>query len=303
MEYLPAIVFIKDKNNEMHFYNTQKFRIDNPGKPPLLGGIAMDITELENTRKDLQGTNERFMIILDSLDSLVYISGMNTYELLFINKYGRDIWGDVTGKTCWASLQSNRSGPCEFCTNDRLLDSDGNSSGVYVWEFKNTVANQWYECRDQAIRWTDGRLVRLEIATDITERKRSREMMIQSKKMLSVGGLAAGMAHEINNPLAGMMQNAQVLLNRFSHAFPADEKAALEAGTTLTVIKDFMNQRKVLQILQSIHDAGHQAARLKTKRSPPPKAMEIFFRRHDRVLGYPRIFFRSPSAVPMGVKL
>ena len=47
--------------------------------------------------------------------------------------------------------------------------------------------------------------------TDITERKRTEEIMIQSEKMLSVGGLAAGMAHEINNPLAGMMQ--QVLLN------------------------------------------------------------------------------------------
>ena len=86
--------------------------------------------------------------------------------------------------------------------------------------------------------------------------------MIQSEKMLSIGGLAAGMAHEINNPLAGMMQNAQVLLNRFSHTFPADEKAAMEAGTTLPVIKDFMEKRNVLQILQSIHDAGHQAARI-----------------------------------------
>ncbi len=260
--YKNIIEEVPGKNDKIHLYNTQKFRIDIPGKPPLLGGIAMDITELENTRKELQRNNERFQIIMDSLDSLVYISDMDTYELLFINKYGRDLWGDVTGKLCWRTLQCNRTGPCDFCTNDKLLDAQGSPAGVHVWEYKNTVTNKWYECRDQAIKWTDGRLVRLEIATDITERNRSREMMIQSEKMLSVGGLAAGMAHEINNPLAGMMQNAQVLLNRFSQTFPADEKAAMEAGTTLPVIKDFMEKRNVLQILQSIHDAGHQAARI-----------------------------------------
>jgi len=39
---------------------------------------------------------------------------------------------------------------------------------------------------------------------DITQRLSLEEMMVQSEKMLSVGGLAAGMAHEINNPLEGM---------------------------------------------------------------------------------------------------
>lgn len=41
---------------------------------------------------------------------------------------------------------------------------------------------------------------------DVTERVRIGEMMAQSEKMLSVAGLAACMAHEINNPLGGMMQ-------------------------------------------------------------------------------------------------
>src|SRR5690606_12954324 len=41
-----------------------------------------------------------------------------------------------------------------------------------IWEFQNTVTGRWYQCRDQAITWSDGRLVRLEVATDITERKR-----------------------------------------------------------------------------------------------------------------------------------
>ena len=41
--------------------------------------------------------------ILDSLDALVYVTDMHTYELLFVNEYGKSIWGDIQGKTCWKS--------------------------------------------------------------------------------------------------------------------------------------------------------------------------------------------------------
>jgi signal transduction histidine kinase len=51
-----------------------------------------------------------------------------------------------------------------------LLDETGKSKGIYVWEFQNTIDKQWYECRDQVIRWPDGRLVRMEVATNITKR-------------------------------------------------------------------------------------------------------------------------------------
>ena len=71
----------------------------------------------------------------------------------------------------------------------------------------------------------DGVIIRID---DITDQVRLEEMMIQSEKMLSIGGLAAGMAHEINNPLAGMMQNAQVIFNRMTLDIPANKKAAQE---------------------------------------------------------------------------
>ena len=122
------------------------------------------------------------LTILDSLDALVYVSDMQTYELLYTNEYGRNIWGDIQGKTCWKVLQDGQNGPCSFCTNDRLLDTTGQPSGVYVWEFRNTVNKRWYQCRDQAIRWTDGRLVRIEIATDITDRKHAEEELQAAKK-------------------------------------------------------------------------------------------------------------------------
>ena len=150
--------------------------------------------------------------ILDSLDAMVYVADMHTYELLFVNEYGKSIWGDIQGKTCWKSLQTDQDGPCPFCTNDLLLDESGMPAGVYVWEFQNTVNKHWYQCRDQAIRWTDGRIVRLEIATDITKYKRAQEDaqnyqrdMAHVMRLSTMGEMATGLAHELNQPLTALV--------------------------------------------------------------------------------------------------
>lgn len=122
--------------------------------------------------------------VLDSLDALVYVSDMESHELLYVNKYGRNIWGaDIQGKTCWQVLQKDQEGPCTFCTNDKLLKKDGSADDVYVWEFQNTVNKRWYQCRDQAITWIDGRTVRMEIATDITTLKNSEQKLLAAKML------------------------------------------------------------------------------------------------------------------------
>ncbi|MCF6247822.1 MAG: ATP-binding protein [Desulfobacula sp.] len=97
---------------------------------------------------------------------------------------------------------------------------------------------------------------------DITDRQRTKEIMIQTEKMISVGGLAAGMAHEINNPLAGMMQNAQVIYNRLTKKLDANEKVAKKVGTSMGVIKAYMEQRNILRQLKSINEAGSHAAKI-----------------------------------------
>jgi len=97
---------------------------------------------------------------------------------------------------------------------------------------------------------------------NITERKKIEEMMVHSEKMISIGGLATGMAHEINNPLAGMMQNAQVIHSRLTKDLPANTETAKDLGTSMDVIKKFMEKRGVITQLESINQAGRRAAKI-----------------------------------------
>jgi PAS domain S-box-containing protein len=120
--------------------------------------------------------------ILDNLDVIVYVADLKTYELLYINEYTRKLFGDIEGNICWQSLQKGQDGPCSFCTNDRIVNSEGKPAGIYHWEFQNTVTGQWFDIRDTAIEWTDSRIVRLEIATDITKHKKTEEALVESEK-------------------------------------------------------------------------------------------------------------------------
>ncbi len=92
------------------------------------------------------------------------------------------------------------------------------------------------------------------------EKARLERMMVQSEKMVSLGGLAAGMAHEINNPLAGILQNAQVIENRLKAKLPANIKAADETGIDLEKLGTYLEHRNVYKMLSSIMAAGKRAA-------------------------------------------
>ena len=141
-----------------------------------------DITERKRAEEKVKATHQRLLAVFDGINALIYAADMETYEILFINQYGRSIWGDIEGDKCWRTIQSDQSAPCDFCTNRRLVDAEGNPTGVYRWEHQNMKNGRWYDCQDSAIKWIDGRTVRLEIAVDITDRRNMEEALRQSEE-------------------------------------------------------------------------------------------------------------------------
>ncbi len=112
---------------------------------------------------------------------------------------------------------------------------------------------------------------------DITQRLSLEEMMVQSEKMLSVGGLAAGMAHEINNPLGAILHNVQNIRRRLSPELERNQEQAAELGLDLAAINRYLDSREVPQLLDDIQQAGARAAKIVTH-------MLSFSRRSDRQL-------------------
>jgi PAS domain S-box-containing protein len=175
-----------------------------------------DITERKKSEIALLRSHVMFTTVLDSIEAIIYVSDMETYKILYLNRYARSVFGDIDGKVCWQNTQPGLEGPCEFCSRDKLLTSKGEPAGVFHREYHNTINDIWYDIFDRAIEWVDGSMVRFEIATDITERKKIDETLRRAEQMKLVGEWAAGLAHEIKNALAGIKISVEVLSEELS---------------------------------------------------------------------------------------
>ena len=110
--------------------------------------------------------NEEIGNITESMDEIVYVSDIETYELYYMNAAGRRMTGvyDYKGCKCYEVLQG-KDKPCEFCTNTRLC-----TEKFLIWEMENTFLERHLILKDKLIPWK-GKIARVELAIDITEKE------------------------------------------------------------------------------------------------------------------------------------
>jgi len=187
--------------------------------------LSSEITERLEAEAQLKQSNELLSGIVGTIDGIIFVVDFKSHEILFANDYLRNLFGfDPMGKKCHQLIHSAEDKPCMFCNNQRLLVDAEKPLEPVQWEYQNPFNKKWYRAKDQAIRWSDGRFVKLEIAIDITEQKNIEHFLQEARRQaeLAMGirsRLVALVAHDLKSPFYSMTQMLRRILERehFSH--------------------------------------------------------------------------------------
>lgn len=221
--------------------------------------LKMEIAEKEKAQSELMESRSYLKNVIDSISSAII--GVNPDgRITNLNRAAQKLSGVSPEAALGKSIDDIF--PCYNGFTDEVMraikrkeEFEKLKEPVYIRE--TLFMNNFFAYPLLVSGEIRGAVIRID---DVTEQFRIEEMMIQSEKMLSVGGLAAGMAHEINNPLGGILQNAQVIRNRFSGDLAKNREAARACGTDIDTIEAYIEKRGISSMIDSIMESGIRAA-------------------------------------------
>lgn len=203
--------------------------------------LQREIIERQRAEERIKQSAEEWRVTFDSITDLVSIHDKN-FKLVRVNKaFGNSLKmepAELIGKTCYELVHGTNE-PVPNCPHIKTLAT---KEPITVGYFEPCLGIH-LEVTTSPIFNEKGKVVgSVHVARDTTERKRMEEQLIIADRLASVGELAAGIAHELNNPLTSVIGFSQLLLDKnVTDDVKEDLKVVYsEAQRTAEVVKNLL---------------------------------------------------------------
>ncbi|MBU0676462.1 MAG: PAS domain-containing protein [Proteobacteria bacterium] len=174
-----------------------------------------DITNRKKFDKQLRAERDKFRSMLTALNQGMHILNRN-YLIEYQNDILKEAFGDQVGRKCY-EIYKRLEEPCEICRMQAAIEQD------QLQRTELLMTNgRFYEQSYVPFTDVDGETKVLIMLRDISEEKAKQAETMRAAQLASIGELAAGVAHEINNPINGIINYAQILLDEINSDAPAD---------------------------------------------------------------------------------
>ncbi len=259
-------VRMRRKNGEIFWASLNNYIVyDENNHAVGIEGMLTDVTERRLAQESLQKMKLYLQDIVDSMPSVLIGIDANT-EVTLWNRHAEKESaldaGVAKGLPISAVCHLFNPSVCQVKIEETL--KTGKPSRILKVESLKKAENgdsRYFDILIYPLSLMSGRGAVIHI-DEVSDRVQLEKMMIRSEKMQAIGGLASGLAHEINNPLAVILQNIQVLNRRLSADLDANRNTAQDLGTTIEVIGDYMRLRGCEKILHSVLHAGQRVAKI-----------------------------------------
>ena len=173
--------------------------------------IFRDLRGQKKLEKKIREAKRNLEAIFDGIRDQISVQTPD-YRILRVNRavieHYHTEYNELIGKKCYEAYYQ-RTQPCEKCPVSVTIQTQQSSSSIIkISESDTTLRILSYPVSNDK-----GDLFAVaEYVQDITEEKRLQEQLIQSEKLAGIGFLASGIAHEINNPLSGVIGMAELCM-------------------------------------------------------------------------------------------
>jgi PAS domain S-box-containing protein len=232
---------------------TSELRATNEQLKAEIAERKMAVEALKKSESKYRNLSQEFNTLLDGIpDNLILLSP--DLKIMWANKAAASVFNkdnsELSGQYCY-SLCCNMLSPCENCPTLRSFKS-GEEETAEI----STPDNRIWDIRAFPIKNDDGKVKSvIELARDITEKVNLQAGATRTRHLASLGELAAGVAHEINNPINNIINYAQILIDEFGRENRDDEIARriIKDGDRIaTIVRSLLSFAKIRKEEKSV---------------------------------------------------